>query len=83
MRTPERCDEGDRLDGLSESHLIRKDGMVLLPPFEEQPVEPLQLVVVQRAAAQKVRRGRVLALTLQHTSLKTCRKTPVQLCIWV
>ncbi len=43
-------EEGDRLDGLAEPHLVGEDRVDVIGPGEAQPVDALELVRVQRAA---------------------------------
>lgn len=46
----EGVQEDDGLDGLSQPHLIRQDGVGPLSPGKAEPVQPFHLVQVQRAA---------------------------------
>lgn len=57
----ERVEEDGRLDRLTQTHLVGQDGVGALSPGEAQPVEPLQLVGVQRPP----RAVQVLRLTLK------------------
>lgn len=57
----ERVEEDGGLDRLSQTHLVGQDGVGALSPGEPQPVEPLQLVGVQRPP----RAVQVLRLTLE------------------
>lgn len=44
----QRVQEDGRLHRLSQTHLVGQDGVGALSPGEAQPVEPLQLVGMQR-----------------------------------
>lgn len=57
----QRVEEDGGLDRLSQTHLVGQDGVGALSPGEPQPVEPLQLVGVQRPP----RAVQVLRLTLE------------------
>jgi len=45
----EGVEEDYGLDGLAQAHLVGQDGVGALGPGEPQPVQPLQLVHVQRS----------------------------------
>ena len=65
----ERVEERDCLDGLSQPHLVRQYGVCALGPRVAQPVDPLQLVLVEGAARRihVVRLLRVLRRQLERS----------------
>ena len=66
----ERVQKDNRLNGLSESHLVSQDCVDLVSPRESEPVQPLQLILVQAATCHrhKIRVPVVLQLRLwTHT----------------
>ena len=71
----EGVEEGDGLNGLAETHLVGEDGVGVMAPGVAQPVETLQLVLVERAARRVdvLRLLRVLLCQLKHKTTHSCQ----------
>ena len=60
----ERVEEGDRLYGLAEAHLVGEYDVGALRPREAQPIESLELIGVQLAATRRAQVVRLLVVAL-------------------